>query len=236
MNAAALTAVMRPSWQKVLADLWGDKTRSFLVIASIAVGVFSIGAIATTYAILSEDIGVSYSSAQPANIEIITDPFDDNLVKAVEKVPGVIGAEGRQMLSVRVGQDGLSWKPLDVVAVEDPVAAEINLLTLVNGTTYPKDRELVVREDMMNTTGLQPGDEALVQLGDGTIRAMNVVGTVGDQYAAGNFAAPPRGYITLDTAEWLGGQDTFNRLYVQAEAGDDEEVIEAVAALSLIHI
>ena len=229
MNAVALTNVMRPSWQKVTADLWGDKTRSMLVIASIAVGVFSIGAIATTYAILSEDIGVSYSSAQPANIEIITDPFDNDLVKAVEKVPGVIGAEGRQMLSVRVGQDGQTWKPLDVVAVDDPTTAEINLLTLVNGTTYPKDRELVVREDMMNSTGLQPGDEALVQLGDGTIRSMNVVGTVGDQYAAGDFAAPPRGYITLDTAEWLGGQDTFNRLYVQVEAGDDEEAIEAVA-------
>ena len=219
---------IRPSWQKVMADLKGDRTRSLLVIASIAVGVFAIGAIVTTYVILSEDIGISYSSAQPANIEIITDPFDDDLVKNVEKVPGVKNAEGRQMLSVRVGQDGQSWRPLDVVAADDPQTAELNLLTLISGTTFPQDRELVVREDMMNTTGLQPGDEALVQLADGTIREMNVVGTVGDQYAAGDFSAPPRGYISLDTAEWLGGLDNFNRLYVQVEAGDDEAVIAAI--------
>lgn len=221
---------MRPSWQKVLADLWINKTRTLLVVASIAVGVFAIGAIATTYVILSEDIGVSYASAQPANIEIMTDPFDDELIKAVEAIPGVAGAEGRHMLSVRVGLDGKSWKPLDIVATEDYHTANINLLTPVLGTIYAEDRQLMVREDLMNSTGLQPGDDALVQLADGTIRPMEVVGTVGDQYAAGNFAAPPRGYVTLDTAEWLGGRDDFNRLYVQVENGDDEAAIEAVAA------
>ncbi len=221
---------IRPSWQKTLADLLANKTRTLLVVASIAVGVFAIGAIATTYVILSEDIGVSYASAQPANIEIMTDPFDDNLLKVVEDIPGVAGAEGRQMFAVRAGWDGKNWKPLDVVATDDFAEAEMNLLTAVTGTIYPNDRELMVREDMMNSSGLQAGDEALVQLADGTIRTMPVVGTVGDQYAAGNFAAPPRGYVTLDTAEWLGAQDSFNRLYVQVVDGDDEAAIEAVAA------
>ncbi len=128
---------IRPSWQKVLADLRGDKTRTILVIASIAVGVFAIGAIVSTYVILSRDIGISYASAQPANIELITDPFDDELVKAVENVPGVQKAEGRQLLAMRVGQDGQSWRPLDIVAVDDPAAAELNLLTTVSGTKYP---------------------------------------------------------------------------------------------------
>ena len=32
-------SMMRPSWQKVLADLWADKMRTFLVVTSIAVGV-----------------------------------------------------------------------------------------------------------------------------------------------------------------------------------------------------
>ena len=135
--------IMRPSWQKVLADLWVNKTRTFLVVASIAVGVFAIGAIATTYVILSEDIGVSYSAARPANIEMITDPFDEELVKAVRTIPGVVDAEGRHFLSVRVGQDGKSWKPLDIVATDDFRAANLNLLTRVDGTIYPDDRGLV---------------------------------------------------------------------------------------------
>ena len=70
-----------PRARKVLADLWADRTRSILVIASIAVGVFAIGSIMTTYAIFDTDMALSYASAQPANIEILTDPFDNTLVK-----------------------------------------------------------------------------------------------------------------------------------------------------------
>ena len=127
---------MRPSWQKVMADLSGDKTRSLLVVASIAVGVFAIGALSSNYVILSEDIGVSYSSAQPANIEVISDPFDEDLVKSVENIPGVLDAEGRHMLTVRMSLDGKSWKTLDVVATDDYRTASINLLTPDEGTIY----------------------------------------------------------------------------------------------------
>ena len=82
----------------------------------------------------------------------------------------------------------------------------------------------------MNSTGLMPGDVVDVQLPDGSLRTMPVVGVVGDQYAAGDFTAPPRGYVTLDTAEWIGGREDYNRLYVQIEAGNDEEAIAAMAA------
>ena len=95
--------VMRPSWQKVLADLWADKMRTFLVVTSIAVGVFAIGAIMTTYVILSQDIQVSYASSQPANIEVLTTPFDDTLVQGGEGLgprqrvgidaPGLVGGD-----------------------------------------------------------------------------------------------------------------------------------------------
>ncbi|KAA3663913.1 MAG: hypothetical protein DWQ04_08400, partial [Chloroflexi bacterium] len=171
-----------------------------------------------------------YASAQPANIEILTDPFDDALVKSVATIPGVTAADGRHMVSVRVSLDGATWQPLDVLANQDFVGSEINLLTPKIGVVYPNDRELVVREDAMNSTGLQPGDVVWVQLADGTLRTMPVVGVVGDQYAAGDFTAPPRGYVTLDTADWIGGREDYNRLYVQIDAGDDEDAIDEMAA------
>ncbi len=224
--------ILRPSWRKVLADLWVGRTRTILVVASIAVGVFAIGTIASMYVIVAEDITISYASAQPANIEIITDPFDENMLKTVERLPGVAAAEGRHMLNVRVSQDGETWKPLAVVANDNYATSGMNLITALQGTTVPSDRELMVREDPMNSTGLNEGDQALIQLGDGTIRSLPVVGVVGDQYAAGDFAAPPRGYVTLNSIDWLGGGDEFNRLYVQVDGnGDDEAVIEEVAVL-----
>ncbi len=222
---------LRPRVRKVLADLWANRTRSILVIASIAVGVFAIGSIMTTYALFNADMSASYASAQPANIEIITDSFDDAMVKSIEMIPGVKTAEGRHMVSVRVSKDGVIWKRLDVVANKDYHASTINLLTPIDGRIYPQDRELIVRQDPMNDTGLHVGDEALIDIGDGTIRKMPVVGVVGDQYAAGDFAAPPRGYITLDTADWLGSREDYNRLYVQVEDGNDEAAIADVATL-----
>lgn len=222
-------SLLRPRARKVLADLWANRTRTLLVVASIAVGVFAVGAIATTYAIFSQDIAVSYAAAQPANIEIITDPFDEEVVRSIERVPGVTAAEGRHMVAVRVSRDGENWKPLDIMGADDYRETAINLLTPVRGTTYPEDRELMLREDPMNSSGLDLGDIAQVQLADGTIRTMPVVGMVGDQYAAGDFAAPPRGYVTLATVDWLDDYAGYNRLYVQVANGDDEAAITAVA-------
>jgi putative ABC transport system permease protein len=221
--------ILRPGSRKVLADLWANRSRTLLVVASIAVGVFAIGTIMTTYAIFDADMASSYAAAQPANIEVITDPFDDALVRSVAAIPGVAAAEGRHLVSLRTSQDGNSWTQLDVIANKDFADSAINLLTPVDGAVFPQNRELVVRKDPMNSSGFLPGDEALVQLDEGTIRTIPVVGVVGDQYAAGDFSSPPRGYVTLATADWLGGQEDYNRLYVQLEAGDDEEAIAAMA-------
>ncbi len=88
--------VVRPRWSKVLADLWDNKTRTLLVVLSIAVGVFAIGTIANAFQILSEDIDASYASVNPANITIMTEPFDEDFLSSVEGMPGVADAEGRQ--------------------------------------------------------------------------------------------------------------------------------------------
>ncbi len=85
----------RPRWRKVLADLWESRSRTLLVVASIAVGVFAIGMIVSAYGVLAEDINLSFAAVHPANIEISMDPFHEDLVRIVERVPGVTDAEGR---------------------------------------------------------------------------------------------------------------------------------------------
>jgi putative ABC transport system permease protein len=80
---------LKPRWRKVFSDLWDDKSRTGLVVASIAVGVFAIGMIITAFVILGQDINQSYASVNPPNIVISTDPFDQSLVPVIENVPGV---------------------------------------------------------------------------------------------------------------------------------------------------
>jgi cell division protein FtsX len=61
-------AMMRPRWKKVFTDLWGNKLRSLLVIASITIGLFAVGLITAMHTILTQDMRTSYSSVNPANI------------------------------------------------------------------------------------------------------------------------------------------------------------------------
>ena len=61
---------IKPRWSKVLADLWDNKTRTLLVVLSIAVGVFAVGTIVNAFNILNTDIDASYAAVNPANITI----------------------------------------------------------------------------------------------------------------------------------------------------------------------
>jgi putative ABC transport system permease protein len=217
---------LQPRWRKVLADLWESKMRTLLVVASIAVGVFAIGTIATAYLIISEDINVSYAAASPANIEIYTDPLDEDFVESIAKIPGVAGVEGRRVLPLRATNDGLAWQNLDAVAVEDYRESNINLLSLKEGTLYPDEREITVVQDMFNDTGFRLGEVIKVQLADDTVRNLTVVGIVAEQTNdRADLLSPPRGYVTLDTLDWLGQSRLYNRLLVQVSGDSNNEFV-----------
>ncbi|HMB22462.1 MAG TPA: hypothetical protein VKP08_06525, partial [Anaerolineales bacterium] len=80
MNGEVKASFLKPRWSKVFSDVWGDKTRTALVVTSIAAGVFVIGMLISAYVILGEDINRSYAAINPPNIVVWTDPFDDDLV------------------------------------------------------------------------------------------------------------------------------------------------------------
>ena len=216
--------VMRPRWRKVFSDLWANKLRTLLVVASISVGVFSVGTIATAYVIISEDMNVSYSSANPANIEISTDLFDESYVRSVENVDGVGEAEGRRIFKVRASLDREDWLGMDMVAIEDYTAANINQRYPVEAGSVPADREIVIEKELLKDMQVQVGDTLYIQLPDGTIRSMPVVGIVQDHTtSAGDFMGSPLGFISFDTLAWLQQPSYFNRLYATVEKGSNDE-------------
>lgn len=221
---------LKPRWRKVLADLWEGRMRTLLVVASIAVGVFAIGSIATTYVIMSEDLDASYASIKPANIEMFTTPYDEDFLRTVRRYPGVLTAEGRHVIGVRASKDGTSWLSLDLLGSEDPGATQINQLRPVRGQTSPGKHELLIGFEQMRDTGFRTGDLLKIQLGDGTIRTMRVAGEVGDQTRTHDPMGLQRGYVTEETLDWLGQPRTYNRLLVTlSQGGDDKEYMQSVA-------
>src|SRR3712207_7947358 len=71
--------MLRPRWRKVLRDLWSNKSRTALVVLSIAVGVFAIGMVLGSRVILLRDLSATWMSVNPASATLSTEAFDDDL-------------------------------------------------------------------------------------------------------------------------------------------------------------
>jgi len=223
--------VPRPRWRKVLSDLGESRSRTVLVVASIAVGVFAIGMIVSAYAVIARDINLSYASVHPANIEIWTDPFYEDLVRVVERTPGVANAEGRRIVGIRARQPGGGvWQGLNLIAASDLENLGINQISPLEGAPAPGRREMVVSQNFMNSTGFHVGDDIEIELPDGSVHQLRLVGLVTDQ-ATGQDGpqAAPNAYITTRTQQWLGLGRSFNRLYVTVTEGEDEAAIRRIA-------
>jgi len=223
--------LIKPRWSKVFADLWDNKLRTLLVVASIAVGVFSVGTIVTTYVVMSQDIPLTFAARNPHNIAIRMDPFHEDFVRSIEKIPGVITVEGRQVISVRAHREGESWQNIKLIGISDFETAEINLFNPLDGRGAPGRRELIVSHDFLNNSGFQVGDEIEIEMPDGTTHFLPLVGLVTDQVTNGaDFMAGANGFVTLDTLEWLGGGDHFNQLLVRvSDPATDEAHITTIA-------
>jgi len=230
MNTDVKPNLLKPRWSKVFTDLWEDKTRTSLVVASIAVGVFAIGMIITTYVILKADINHTYASVNPPNIEIWTDPFDKDFVRVIEKIPGVEDAEGRRTIPIRARSGDENWQGVSLVGISD-FSSKINLLSAIEGTQFPGENEAIVSQDIAHITGFKVGNGIEVEFPDGSTHVLKVVGLITDQTTAKpDPSATNNIYITLKTLESFGQADYFNKLYVTVDGdGSDAEIIASVA-------
>jgi len=171
---------LRPRWRKVLADLWDNRARSLLVIASIAVGAFALGTIVGSSQIISKDLRAGYEDANPAAITLTTDPLDDDLVSSVGRMPGVADAEGRHTLTVRVITGPDSWDTMTLVAVDDDDDLRISRVEPLAGAALPSERRMVLERKALLGLGARVGDLLEIELADGTRRRLEVAGAVLD--------------------------------------------------------
>ncbi len=224
--------MIRPRWYKVFSDLWGNKPRSILVVASIAVGLFAIGIIATMYLVLMEDMSSGYAVVNPANIQMTLGPFDEDLVERVEKVAGVGQVEAVRAGGFRLEASPGEWINIDIKGIKDPAEMEINRIVVEEGKWPPDDRELAIDRYKLPDTNAVIGDKVRIELPSGKVRELEIVGVVHDQtigaanLGGGFFLAPVQGYTTLDTMKWLEQPAGYNQLeiVVDGDRGDKEYI------------
>ncbi len=173
--------MIRPRIYKVFSDLIINKSRSFLVVASIAVGLFAVGWIANGYFILSEDMHTSYANINPSNIIIRAQPFKQDMVDSAGRVAGIHDAMGARTVSLRVWDKSGKWSGIDLKAFEDFDKLTVNRLRVVTGTWPPGDKEIAIDQYKAEEIDAQIGDDVHVRLPDGTLRAFKLTAIVQDQ-------------------------------------------------------
>ena len=224
---------MSSRWKKVWADFWGNKSRTFLIIITIAVGVLAVGFNQNLGLYMAESMDGDYLSASPSEATVFAGPLDDDMVKIAREVPGVDAVEGRRSTSATVVRTDDKKVSIQFTAIEDLSQMTLNQLKPALGeTTIPAlgEKQIIV-DASAQSLGYQIGDKIVVELGNGRLRELTFAGYMHD--VAGfpfNFSQTMNAYVTPKTLDWLGGSPSYDSLAISvAEKQTDQDHVTKIA-------
>jgi putative ABC transport system permease protein len=227
---------MSPRFWKVLRDLASNKTRTLLVILSIAVGVLAVGATLTIQTVLAREMERNWRSINPASGRIDTgSTFSESFVASVRHMPEIADAEGRARMFVRVQldpNDSNNFKYIDITAINDFDALRLNTMDRTAGAAWPPARRgIVLGSNSMALLGVGIGDVIDVRTWDGKSIKLTVTGSAwtADE-GGGPFLFAATGWVSSNTWTYLGQPEGHNALFFRVkERATEFEHVNAVA-------
>lgn len=223
--------VLAPRWRKVVRDVWSNKTRTFLVVLSIAVGVFAVGTVQGSRAMIDEELRADYAATNPSHARVFTTPVDDAFITAVRRMDGVRDAEGVFTFGARVklgpadSEDATAqWRDITIEVRNDFERLRVNQLYPDRGAYPPPRRQMLVERAAFGTFGVPLGGAVRVETPDGKEHDIPIAGLVHDlDKPSPVFSTRLYGYATFDTQEWLGFRRGYNQVAFTASEGADDE-------------
>ncbi|MEM7800143.1 MAG: ABC transporter permease [Chloroflexota bacterium] len=207
-----------PRWKKVARDLWGNVTRTSLVVLSIAVGVFALGMILTTNVLLSRDLSVAYDAIVPAHAEIYTQLFDTDLMKVVEEVDGVEAVYARRNFRVNLETGPDEWTSMSISFYPDFENIEVNKIFPVSGAWPPGPKEIIVERSSLPFMNAEVGDTVVIETRNGRERELTISGIAHDvNIEPTAFTQRPNVYADFELLDWLGEEPLFDELFIRVE-------------------
>jgi putative ABC transport system permease protein len=224
---------MSSRWKKVWADFWGNKSRTFLIIITIAVGVLAVGFNTSLGLYMAESMDGDYLSASPSEATVYAGPLDDDMVKIAREVPGVDAVEGRRSTSAKVVRTDDKKISIQFTAIEDAALSTLNQLkpALSETALPPLGEKQIIVDASARSLGYKTGDKILVELNNGKHRELTFAGYMHDVTGFPySFTNTMNAYVTPKTLEWLGGSRNYDSLAVSvAEKQTDQEHVTKVA-------
>ncbi len=205
-------------WTKVLNDLWGNKTRTTLIVLSIAVGLFAVGTILSARTILSTEMARSYQAIAPSSGIVRTlEPFDEGFVRSVRAMGEVAEVDARRALIARAQIGPREWISVRLFAVDDYERMRVDKIWPESGAWPPPEREILIERSAIGLFEAQVGDTVVLELPGDRKRELRIAGLVHDMVQVpAQFDGVPYGYVASETLEWFGEPHGFNELHIVA--------------------
>jgi putative ABC transport system permease protein len=227
--------MIRPRWKKLLRDLKLARGRTIMMVIAIAVSIFGVGTILSTYTILTREISRNYLGTHPASAFLELDQVDDALVQAVRQRPGIADAEATSWLTARVEVGPNEWMPMLLFVIPDFNAMRLNTFLPESGAWPPPAQTLLLERAALPLTHADVGDRLVVQAPNGPRQEVAISGLVHDPGLAPAWQEQTvYGYITPATLAWLGEGHTLHilKVAVQDQPGNSAAIESAVGSLT----
>lgn len=226
--------MISPRWQKIFSDLWLNKARSLLVILSIAVGVFAIGAIITTRIVINRDLNSEFATRSPSDATLYIDNVDDTLLSVVRRMPGVEAAGPRRLIYGEVEAAPDRWVDISLYVLPDFENQPVDIITLVEGRWPERRDEIVIERGALNFANTGLGQTITLETQLGRQYDLTVVGVAHDLgRSSAEFYNDATGYIGTRSVTWMDLPQGYNELHL-AFTGDTSSMEHNRAAAQTV--
>jgi putative ABC transport system permease protein len=223
--------MFRLCWKKVIRDLLTNKTRTILAIIAMIIGITGVGAVLNARAILSREMDGNYLRTNPASATLWIEGLDDETVRRVNSMPGILDAEAGRTVVGRVRSDDGDGKEIDMFVVKNFSDIRISKFEPEDGKWPPEKGDILVERAAMRVIDAKIGDILDIKLPGGSYTGLKLAGTA---YAP---ALPPAwmenkvfAFTTPETIQQLGGDSGFNELKITvSEDRMDKTSIKSIA-------
>lgn len=218
-------------WHKVLADLRLARSRSLLTVASMAAGVFCVGALFGMIDLQLSQMDAAHQLSQPAHINLILrGDADTALLEQVNALPGVAAVDAQTPVTVRFRRsDAGAWELATLIIRSDYTAQRFDKISLDAGQ-WPYAGQIAVENLSAQYAGLQIGDSLAFETNAGS-RPFTIGGVVRHPFVKPpKFGGQLHFFADNASAAWFGvPEHTFRQLLLQVTAPYSMDKARAVA-------
>lgn len=156
---------MSMTLKKAISDLRNSPSQTFLAIFALVIGLWGVGGILVSYAVLTNDLQANFTQTRPAHAVLTAKDFGRLDLASLKARPEIESAEFRDLSMQRIEVHPNDWIPLWLFGVEDFNHPALALVHNEKGEAVPASGTMLMERDGRLVSNLDLGSRARVRAG-----------------------------------------------------------------------